>query len=103
MGEGGHAYSILGTYSKKNPINGKIQDFVILKNPWRSGDDIQEKINMITIEEQIYGLNNIININKKHYQTGVFYVPREYFEGWFKIYVYANQIIKNFSQRFMIL
>lgn len=27
----GHAYSILGVYSKKNPKNNKIQDFVILK------------------------------------------------------------------------
>ena len=81
---GGHAYSILGTYSPQNPWTGKIQHFVILKNPWRSGDDIREKINIKKIEKQISGFNDIININKKHYETGVFYMPKEYFEGWFR-------------------
>ena len=80
----GHAYSILGTYSTINPKNGKMQDFVILKNPWRSGNDIQEKINILSIEKQIDGLNEIILINRRHYETGVFYMPREYFEGWFR-------------------
>ena len=82
--ESGHEYSILGTYSKMNPFTGNNQDFVILKNPWRSGDDIQEKINMEYIEKQIKGFDDIIAINKKHYETGVFYMPREYFEGWFR-------------------
>ena len=84
MGNGGHAYSILGTCSKKNNKTGKVQDFVILKNPWRAGDDIMEKINMPKIEEQINGLDEIKEINKNHYNTGVFYMPREYFEGWFR-------------------
>ena len=84
MGKGGHAYSVLGTYTIENPLNGKIQDFVILKNPWRSGNDIKEKINLAAIENQIYGLNEIISINREHYKTGVFYMPREYFEGWFR-------------------
>jgi len=84
MKNGGHAYSVLGTYTTKNPLNGKIQDFVILKNPWRSGKDIKEKINLAAIENQIYGLNEIISINREHYKTGVFYMPREYFEGWFR-------------------
>ena len=81
---GGHAYSVLGTYSTKNPLNGKTQDFVILKNPWRSGNEIKEKINLAAIENKIYGLNEIISINREHYKTGVFYMPREYFEGWFR-------------------
>ena len=84
VGDGGHAYSVLGTYTIKNPLNGKIQDFVILKNPWRSGNEIIEKINLAAIENQIYGLNEIISINREHYKTGVFYMPREYFEGWFR-------------------
>ena len=84
MGDGGHEYSILGTYTKKNPISGKIQDFVILKNPWRTGDDIEEKINMPKIESQLRGFGEIIKINRNHYETGVFYMPREYFEGWFR-------------------
>ena len=82
--ESGHEYSILGTYSKMNPFTGNNQDFVIIKNPWRSGDDIQKKINMEYIEKQIKGFDDIIAINKKHYETGVFYMPREYFEGWFR-------------------
>ena len=49
----GHAYSILGVYSKKNPKNNKIQDFVILKNPWRAGNYLEEKIDIVGIEKQI--------------------------------------------------
>ena len=80
----GHEYSILGVYSKINPISGKKQDFVIIKNPWRSGNDIPEKIYIKLIENQIRGLNDIIEINKKYYETGDFYMPKEYFEGWFR-------------------
>ena len=80
----GHEYSILGTYSKLNPITNKTQDFVILKNPWRGGDDLEEKIDIVGIENQIEPFKDIIEINKKHYQTGVFYMPREYYEKWFR-------------------
>lgn len=96
MGSGGHAYSILGTCSKKNNKTGKIQDFVILKNPWRSGDDIKEKINMPKIEEQINGMDEIIGINRKHYDTGVLYMPREYFEGWFRDITICKPDYQNF-------
>ena len=36
---GVNAYSIFGTYSPQNPWREKIQHFVILKNPWRSGGE----------------------------------------------------------------
>ena len=82
---GGHEYSILGTYSLVNPWTEKIQQFVIIKNPWRGGGyDIEEKINFQKIENQIYGFNDIININKQYNKTGVFYMPKEYFDGWFR-------------------
>ena len=84
MKDGGHSYSVLGTYSEKNMKTGKIQDFIILKNPWRSGDDLKEKINMPKIEEQIDGFDKIKEINRNHYETGIFYMPKEYFEGWFR-------------------
>lgn len=84
MDDGGHCYSVLGTYSEKNKKTGKIQDFIILKNPWRSGDDLKEKLNMPQIEEQINGFDEIKKINRNHYETGIFYMPREYFEGWFR-------------------
>ena len=84
MNQSGHAYSILGTYTKENPKTGKNQDFIILKNPWRSGNDIIEKLNIPKIEKLLYGLDNIIKINRNHYKTGVFYMPKEYFEGWFR-------------------
>ena len=48
MGDSGHEYSILGTYSETNPNDpDKLQEFIILKNPWRSGslDPEKEKIN----------------------------------------------------------
>jgi len=80
----GHAYSVLGTYSKKNPYNNSVQDFVILKNPWRAGNDIKEKIDIIGIENQIRDFPEIIEINNKHYNTGVFYMPKEYYEKWFR-------------------
>ena len=79
-----HAYSVLGTFSKKNLSNNSMQDFVIIKNPWRKGNDIEEKIDIIGIENQIKAFREIIEINKKHYNTGVFYMPREYFEKWFR-------------------
>ena len=82
--DGGHCFSVLGTYSKKNDKTGKMQDFVILKNPWRFGDDLKEKFNMPKIEEQINGFDEIIEINRNHYKTGIFYMPKEYFEGWFR-------------------
>ena len=80
----GHVYSILGVYSKKNPYNNSTQDFIILKNPWRSGNDIEEKIDIIGIENQIKAFPEIIQINNKHYETGVFYMPKEYYEKWFR-------------------
>ena len=84
MEGGGHCYSVLGTYSEKNMKTGKIQDFIILKNPWRGGDDLKEKINMAKIEEQTDGFDKIKEINRNHYETGIFYMPKEYFEGWFR-------------------
>ena len=84
MDDGGHCYSVLGTYSEKNKKTGKIKDFIILKNPWRSGDDLKEKLNMPQIEEQIDGFDEIKKINRSHYETGIFYMPKEYFEGWFR-------------------
>ncbi len=81
----GHAIAVLGTYSIANPNDYyKVQDFVILKNPWRSGDDIVEKLDIVEIENLIMPFKEIIKINKKHYETGVFYMPREYFEKWFR-------------------
>ena len=80
----GHEISVLGTYSKLNPLTNKIQDFIILKNPWRSGDDIIEKLDIIEIENKIKPFQEIIEINNKHYETGDFYMPREYFEKWFR-------------------
>ena len=65
-------------------MTNKIQDFIILKNPWRSGDDIIEKFDIIEIENKIKPFQEIIEINNKHYETGVFYMPREYFEKWFR-------------------
>ena len=84
MEDGGHSYSVLGTYSEINKKTGETQDFIILKNTWRSGDDIEEKINMPEIEKQIDGFDEIIKINRNHYETGIFYMPKEYFEGWFR-------------------
>ena len=80
----GHTVSVLGTLSLLNPLTNKMQDFVILKNPWRAGDDILEKLNIIEIENMIEPFKGIIEINSKHYVTGVFYMPREYFEKWFR-------------------
>ena len=75
----GHEYSVLGTYSKFNPITNKTKDFIILKNPWRTGDDLEEKIDIVGIENQIQPFKDIIEINRKHYHTGVFYMPKEYY------------------------
>ena len=68
----GHEYAILGTHTKYNPILGKDQDFIIIKNPWRNGNDIMEKLDVIEIEKRIKYFQDIIEINRKHYVTGVF-------------------------------
>jgi hypothetical protein len=84
IGNEGHTYSILGVTSKFSIINKKYQDFIILKNPWRSGNYIKKKIDIIGIEEKIKYFQDIIEINRKYYETGIFYMPREYFEKWFR-------------------
>ena len=82
--KGGHAYSVLGTHTKENPKTGKDQDFIILKNPSRTKNNIIEKMNIPKIEKQLDGFEDIKEINKNYDKTGVFYMPKEYFEGWFR-------------------
>lgn len=54
---------------------------------------------MPKIEEQIDGMDEIIEINRKHYETGVFYMPKEYFEGWFRnICICKPNYKKNFPK-----
>ena len=87
IGDGGHAYSILGTYSVKNPNNSdELQEFIILKNPWRSGsnDKEKEKMNEKEINEIVNNFKDIKEINDKYNTTGVFYMPMEYFKKWFR-------------------
>ena len=75
IGDGGHAYSILGTYSVKNPNNSdELQEFIILKNPWRSGsnDKEEEKMNEKEINETVNNFKDIKEINDKYNTTGVF-------------------------------
>ena len=87
MGDSGHEYSILGTYSETNPNDpDKLQEFIILKNPWRSGslDPEKEKINEKEINKIVNSFKDIKEINDKYKDTGVFYMPREYFKKWFR-------------------
>ena len=87
MGNGGHAYSILGTYSVENPNNPyEVKEFIILKNPWRSGskDKEREKIIEKEINKTVDLFMDIKRINKKYEDTGVFYMPMEYFKKWFR-------------------
>jgi len=99
MGNRGHAYSILGVDRKFNIITEKYQDFIILKNPWRSGNYIKEKIDIFGIEEKIKCFEEIIKINRKHYETGIFYMPKEYFEKWFRnILIYIPDYKSNFKK-----
>ena len=85
--EEGHEYSILGTYSETDPnYPYQLQEFVILKNPWRSGDQDREleKINEEEINEIVDSFKDIKEINNKYFNTGVFYMPKEYFKKWFR-------------------
>jgi hypothetical protein len=87
MREGGHEYSILGTYSEMNPdYPFNIQEFVILKNPWSSDskEKEEEKINEEEINEIVDSFRDIKVINNKYKDTGVFYMPKEYFKKWFR-------------------
>ena len=87
MEDGGHEYSILGTYSEIDPFDSyNIQEFIILKNPWRSGslDLEKEKINEYKINKIIDKFQDIKAINDLYKDTGVFYMPKEYFIKWFR-------------------
>ena len=87
MENSGHAYSILGTYSETYPNDSdKLQEFIILKNPWRSGseDKETEKINEIEINKIVNSFKEIKKINDNYKDTGVFYMPKEYFKKWFR-------------------
>ena len=87
MGEDGHEYSILGTYSEMNPdYPFNMQEFIILKNPWRSGNEDKEleKINEDEINEIVDSFRDIKVINNKYKDTSVFYMPKEYFTKWFR-------------------
>ena len=87
MGEEGHEYSILGTYSEMNPdYPFNMQEFIILKNPWRSGSEDKEleKIKEYEINEIVDSFRDIKVINNKYKDTGVFYMPKEYFTKWFR-------------------
>ena len=87
MKDSGHEYSILGIYSELNPYYlYKSQEFIILKNPWRSGSEDKEleKINEEEINEIVNSFRHIKEINDKYKDTGVFYMPIEYFKKWFK-------------------
>ena len=57
-----------------------------MKNPWRSGseDKEEEKINEEEINEIVNSFRNIKLINNKYKDTGVFYMPKEYFKKWFR-------------------
>ena len=83
MEDGGHEYSILGTYSEKDPKDSdRTQEFIILKNPWRTGapDKEKEKMNESEINAIVNSYKNIKKINDKYKDTGVFYMPKEYFK-----------------------
>ena len=87
MEDGGHEYSILGTYSEKDPKHSnRTQEFIILKNPWRTGapDKEKEKMNESEINAIVNSYKNIKKINDKYKDTGVFYMPKEYFKKWFR-------------------
>ena len=87
MEDGGHEYSILGIYSDDNTHNlFDSEEFVILKNPWRSGSSDREieKINEKEINKIVNSFKDIKAINDKYMDTGVFYMPKEYFKKWFR-------------------
>ena len=87
MKDNGHEYSILGIYSEDNPNDPyESQEFIILKNPWRSGreDKEEEKIDEEEINEIVDSFKDIKLINDKYKDTGVFYMPKEYFKKWFR-------------------
>ena len=87
MRDGGHEYSILGIYSEDNTNNlFAPEEFVILKNPWRSGssDKEEEKMNEKEINKYLNSFKDIKAINNRYNDTGVFYMPKNYFKKWFR-------------------
>ena len=85
MDKGGHEYSILGIYTEINPHSMNEAEFVMIKNPWRGGGKNKEleKLNDNEINKN-YIPNDVKVINGKYKDTGVFYMPKEYFKKWFR-------------------
>ena len=87
MKDSGHSYSVLGTYSETDPYDqNNTQEFIILKNPWRSGslNLEEEKINEKEINKIVDKFEDIKVINEVYKDTGIFYMPKEYFMKWFR-------------------
>lgn len=104
MIDGGHEYSILGIYSEDNTNNlFAPEEFVILKNPWRSGssDKEEEKMNEKEINQSVNSFKDIKAINDRYKDTGVFYMPKNYFKKWFRDVTIC--IPKNIFLKFIIV
>ena len=63
-----------------------MQEFIILKNPWRSGslDKENEKLNDNKINKIVNSFKDIKQINDNYKYTGVLYMPKEYLIKWFR-------------------
>ena len=61
---------------------------------------IWKKKNIEKIEKQFDDFDKIIKVNQKYDETGVFCMPKEYFEGWIRDITIC---IKKIIQKFMII
>ncbi len=68
-----------------------------MKNPWRSGGEKKKIIEKI--EKQFDDFDKIIKVNQKYDETGDFYMPKEYFECWFRdIIIYTPNYKENYPK-----
>ena len=95
--ESGHAYIIKGVYTTYDVKTKKNIDCIVVKNPHCKGNFNNEEIDINTIKNQLGGLEYIKRINEKYPETGIIYMPMDYYYDWCSDYTICNPDYKTIS------
>jgi hypothetical protein len=98
----GHVYVIKGVYSIYDKRTNRNIDCIVVKNPHCEGDFKKEDIEINKIQSLLSGLEHIKKINDKYPETGIIYMPIDYYQNWFDYFTVGtvnykkDEISKNY-------
>ena len=95
--DGAHAYMIKGVYSTYDIKTKKTIDCIVIKNPHCKGNFEDEEIDIETIKNQLGGLEYIKRINENYPNTGIIYMPMDYYYEWCDDYTICTPDYKTLS------